>query len=73
VSLEHILNEHRELLNALVESIQAMRAELDGIRATQVDHGTTLAALKLSFDRSRRDSTTPFPHLSKIGSRDGAP
>ena len=74
------LDDHRELLNAIVETIHGLQKELESIRETldlvrtaQVEHGKALEDLRLKVDRQHRpsvpSSSTPLPILSKIGSK----
>jgi len=70
------LDDHRELLNAIVETIHGLHNDIDAlhrsvdlIRSTQMEHGKALAELSLKVDRAHRprDTGTPRPiTLSKI-------
>lgn len=73
--MEDELEQHRELLNAIVETIHGMHADLmvmarnlDAIQKAQVEHGKALEGLKQRFDRRSYSSHPPRAiSLSKIG------
>ena len=69
------MDDHRDLLNAIVETIHgihkdivALRETVDIILATQTSHGKALGDLQLEFERSHRprDTASEPPKLTKL-------